>query len=99
MLAPLRGEAALELCDHPVHCAEVLCGARGERPVELTQRLGRRQRLRALDQLPLELAPHVALELLKALAGNGLRILFRRGTLGPQPQRPADALYVHADHA
>ena len=37
-LAPLRGEAALELGDHPVHGGEVLQRPRGQRAVELVQR-------------------------------------------------------------
>ena len=75
-------------------------GFDGQRAVELAQRLGGRQRLRALDHLALELAAHVLLELLEAVARHGVRIgLVGARALALQAERAADALHVHADHA
>ena len=83
-----------------VHLGEVLGGVRGQRAVELAQRLRGRQRLRALDHLALELAPHVALELLQAVARHRVRIgQLRALLLALQAERAPDALHVHADHA
>ena len=55
-------------------CGEVLAGVRGQRAVELAQRLRRRQRLGALDHLALELAADVLLELLQAVARDRVRV-------------------------
>ena len=83
-----------------MHLREVLRGVRREGAVELAQRLRRRQRARALDHLALELAPHVALELLEALARHSVGIgQLRAGLLALQAERAADPLHVHADHA
>ena len=83
-----------------VHLREVLRRVRRQRAVELAQRLRRRQRPRALDHLALELAPHVALELLEALARHRVRIRqLGAGLLALQAERAADPLHVHADHA
>src|SRR4051812_16851359 len=77
---------------------EVLRRAGGQRAVELAQRLGRRQRLRALDQRALELAAQVALELAQLLLRHRRRVLGLR-RLAPQLERSADALHVDPDHA
>ena len=62
--------------------------------------LAGRQRLGALDQRPLELAPHVALEGLQALARHRVGVgQLGAGLLALQAERAADALHVHADHA
>jgi hypothetical protein len=79
-------------------CATTRCT--WERSVELAERLGRRQRPRALDHLALELATDVLLELLKAVARHGIRV----GAVGAravasEPERAPDPLHVHADHA
>jgi hypothetical protein len=74
VLAAVRGEPLLQLGDCPVDLRQVLRGVRGKRAVELAQRLRGRQRARPLDHLPLELAAHVALELLELLARHGVRI-------------------------
>src|SRR4051812_36437624 len=77
---------------------EVLRRAGGQRAVELAQRLGGRERLRALDQRALELAAQVALELAQLLLRHGVRVR-RLGGLAAQLQRATDALHVDANHA
>ena len=99
VLAPLGGQPAAQLGHHPVHGGQVLGRPGGQRAIQLAQRLGRRQRLRALDQRPLQFAPHVPLELAQPLARHRVRIrLLGALALALQAQRAADALHVHADH-
>src|SRR5215207_6939928 len=83
-----------------MHLGKVLGWVRRQRAVQLAQRLCGRQRLRPLDHLALQLAPHVALELLEPVARHGIRI-GQRGALllALQPERAPDALNIHADHA
>ena len=100
MLAAVRGQPLLQLRDHAVYLRKVLGRVGGEGAVELAQRLRRRQRLRALDHLALELTAHVPLELLQAVARHRVRV----GQLGArvlalEPERAPDALDVDADHA
>ena len=68
LLVAERRQAALHLRDRAVHGGEVLRRAGRQRPVELGQRARGRQRLGALDQAALELAPQVALEAVELLA-------------------------------
>ena len=97
---PARRQPSLELRHDPVHRRQVLERAAGQGAVELAQRLGGRQRLGALDQSALELAPQVALELAQAVLGDGLRIRqVPAAGLAPELQRAPDALDVDADHA
>ena len=100
----LGGEPALELHDDAVHRGEVLGGAGRQRAVELVQRPGRRQRLRALDLGALELAPQEGLEAADLLAGErelggAALALDELAGLGAQAERAADALHVDAEHA
>ena len=100
LLVPERREAALELGHGAVHGGEVLRGAGGQRAVEVGERARRRQPLGALDQVALELAAQVALELVQALAVERRHLLLGLGPrLGLEPERAPDALHVDADHA
>ena len=103
VLAPLGGQAALELGHHAVHLAQVLRRVGWQRAVELAQRPGGRQRAGALDQQPLELAAHVLLELLEVVARHRVRVgQLRAGrllALAAQAEAAPDPLHVHADHA
>ena len=102
---PWRGEPALELHHDPVHGGEVLQRPGRQRAVELVQRPRGRQRLRALDLHPLELAPQVLLEAADLVARERLRPLLGliladlAGRLRAQPERAPDPLHVDAEHA
>src|SRR5947209_15931935 len=78
---------------------EVLQRPAGQRAVQLAQRLGRRQRLGALDQGALELPAKVPLELAQPVLGDavGIRKLTSR-RLPLQLEGPPDPLQVHPDH-
>ncbi len=98
---PCVASAAAELRDHAVDRREVLQRAGGQDPVELTQRPRRRQRALALDLPALELLAQQLFEALeRGLREPLARILacFPRAT-GAQPQRPPDALHIHAWNA
>src|SRR5205085_9955857 len=71
-LVALRGEAALELGDHPVDGREVLDRSTGQRPVELAERPLWGEAGGALDQVPLQLAAQVPLEAAKLLPGRAV---------------------------
>src|SRR5205807_2891205 len=98
-LVPLRGESPLQLSDDAVDGREVLQRPARERAIELAQRLRRRQRLGALDQLALELSTQVTLELAQALPRHRIRVRQRRALatrLPLQVERAADPLHVEA---
>ncbi len=98
-LLALGGQALAQLRHHAVHGGQVLGGAGGQGAVELAQRLGRRQRLGALDQGPLQLTPDVTLELAQPLARHAVGVgQLGGGALALQAERAADPLNVHADH-
>ena len=102
-LVALRGEPPAQLRHDPVHGGQILDRPARQRAVEVGQRALRRQRLVALDLGALELAPQRLLEAPQLLARDAVaaRIVRRqlRLGLGPQAQRPADALDVDAEHA
>jgi hypothetical protein len=102
VLHPLRGQPPAQLRDDSVHRGEIRERAGGQGAVELPQRSRRREAARALDLRALELAPEQRLEApqrlaWKTVAAGVLRRQLRLG-LRAQAERPADALYVHADH-
>ena len=100
LLVPLGREPALELRHHAVHRGQVLQRPGRQRAVELPQRSRRRQRLRPLDQRPLELAAQVTLERAQPLLRHGLGVRQRLpARLRLQLERAPYALHVHADHA
>src|SRR5262249_11467843 len=103
LLLPLRRQPALELHDDAVHRREILDRTAGQRTVELGQRPGGRELLRALDQPALELAPQVGLEAAQLLAREAVAARVALGQvglgLGAQAERATDPLHVDADHA
>ncbi len=102
LLLALRLEPPLELRDDEVHRGEVLERAARQRAVELVQRPGGRQLLRALDLVALELAAEHRLEAPQLLARDAVAARVVLGQVGlrvgAQAERAADALHVDADH-
>src|SRR3984957_2528835 len=103
VLHPLRGQPPAQLRDDSVHRSEIREWAGGQGAVELPQRSRRREAARALDLRALELAPERRLEAPQRLgwkpAAAGVPRRQLQLGLRAQAERPADALYVHADHA
>ncbi len=102
-LQPLRGQPPAQLGHDAVDGRQVRERARRQRAVQLAQRPRGRQRAGALDLRALELAAQQRLEAAQRLARQPVapRVLrWQLGLgLGTQPERPADALHVHADDA
>ena len=103
LLVAFGRKPAFECCDHAMDSREVLDRTRRQRSIELGQRWFRRQGRCARDRVALELAAQVALESPELLSWQTPvdGIVGRQVRLGlrPQPQRPADPLYVDPDDA
>src|SRR5215218_4400546 len=102
-LLALRRQPALELRHDPMHGGQVLDRPTRQRAVELAQRPRGRQLPRTLDLAALQLAPQLLLESAQLLTRDARAPRVALGEvrlrLGAQPERAADPLHVHADHA
>ena len=102
-LKALRRKPTTQLRDHAVHCGEIGQRPRRQCPVQLAERSRRGQAPRALDLRALQLPAQQGLEAAQALARQAIVAGVVSGELGlrlgAQPQRAADALHIHADHA
>ena len=98
-LVALGGEAPLELSDHTVDGGQVLDRAGGEGAVELVQRALGGEAGGALDQVALEFAPEVLLELSELISRQAFvpGIVFGQVGLGLGSQAEGSSYALHVD--